>query len=341
MYRLLLILVCTMPVLAWGNAAAPHYTFPGGFQPLVYWEDSSVVQGVHLRHERIHIQLYKNQAVVYGRYVFAGKGLAGRKLRLGYPVYDAFEDNFDHYPNEPKQLRVQVNGQVADTAWVSSEAREAKDGRAVESGWYVWQAAFGSDSLVCEVWFVVNTANALFRHGYEKEQSWAFSYILSSGAVWHLPIGEGTILIKLMDSLTLREVRGLSPAAFKFSVDRQWLRWQFRNLKPTMADNVLLRYEGEAAEQTAFSYEALERHYAQVQTMADQTPVAGWQPVKFDKHSLREVQPNLADRAGIAGLTVLFVLILYSPIWVPVLLVLLGLLWWYRRKKRKARQQQG
>jgi cbb3-type cytochrome oxidase subunit 3 len=339
MCRLLLILVYTMPLLAWGNAAAPHYTFPGGFQPLVFWQDSSLVQGVHLSKEQIHIQLFKNQAIVYGRYVFAGKGLAGRKLRLGYPVYESLGYNFDHYPNEPKQLRVQVNGQAVDTTWVSADDRLAKYGHALESGWYVWPATFGSDSLVCEVWFVVNTANALFRRGYEREQSWAFAYILSSGGVWHQPIGEGTILIKLMDSLTLRDVRGLSPAAFKFSVDRQWLRWQFRNLKPTMADNVLLRYNGEAAEQTAFSYDALEQHYAQLQSMAAQLPEAGWQPVKFDTHSLREVQPNLADRAGTAGLSIVFVLILYSPIWVPVLLVLLGLLWWYRRKKRKARQQ--
>jgi hypothetical protein len=337
MRHTLLHILLWMPAILWGNAAAPHFSFPGGHSTLLYSQDSLLVRSIRLRHERILIHVYKQHAVVYGRYVFAKGDAQPMSLTLGYPVFDPLEPDikqghgmYDSYPDRPTHLQVRVNGQLMDTSLIHTPEGHNADTRSSIRQWYIWPARFETDSLVCEVFFVVNTDQAMFRHGYSKQKDRGFSYILSSGAVWQRPIDQGEVYIKLCDGLDLSDLKGMHPEGFYFSVDKQWLRWQFSHLKPDWTHNVLVRYAARGGKST-FPAAQPEGAYLTLSNDLPHIPRAGWR--KLDEsitRNLREVTPSVAGRMVETG----FVLFIYAPVWVPTLLILLVAWWWYKRKRR-------
>ncbi|MBX3103181.1 MAG: hypothetical protein KF690_11785 [Bacteroidetes bacterium] len=325
-----------------GNAAAPHYRFPGGHTALVYAQDSTLVRQVHLRQERILVQVYRDYAVVYGRYVFAKTDARPAAFTLGYPVFNELKPNYrqgapmyDEYPDEPLHLRAWVNGRRVDTGYVEVPQPEPHlRAQGYVRYWYTWPAHFTSDSLVCEVFFMVRTADAHFRHGYASEHGGGFCYILSSGAVWQRPITRGEILIKLMDGLTLEDVRGLHPARFHYSVDKQWFRWQFADKVPQWDDNILLRYHSASNNQPVPDIDSL---YARIKGSEAHIPGAGWRPLPTSKSEIRAVHAPVKQQAVIYVIDLLFLAGIYAPLWLPLLIGLIIALWWYRRRKRRAR----
>lgn len=93
------------------------------------------------------------------------------------------------------------------------------------------------------VYFIVNTNNTIFREGYNIETNNGFVYLLETGATWKQPIVEGEIRIKLMDDLSLNDIKGLSPdSIFKSNVKTGIFLTQFKNLSPTTDNNIVITY---------------------------------------------------------------------------------------------------
>lgn len=326
--RPLLLLLLLLPTLVWANAAAPHYRFPSGQAVLLYGADSALASQVYLRSERILIRVYPGYAVVYGRYVFAKGDAQPATLTLGYPVYGELRNNlkqgaemYEEYRDTPQHLRAYVNGMRMQTGETPADSVRKK--RPGQPYWIVWPAKFESDTIVCEVYFLIDTHDGYFRHGYRKEKGHALGYLLHSGAVWLRPIKKGEIYLHLMEGLGTEHLKGLNPNAF--SHNGGWLRWTFSNLKPMWHHNVLLRYEGEE-QPLPKNPEGLYREIAR-----DRPPTAGsWE--RYYNGDLHKVEDNAYE----FGVTAVILLIVVLPIALLVLLLWLGYRLWrrYMRPRR-------
>lgn len=235
-------------VNASANTAQPGIFRAGGTTQfmLLYPGDSIGFRKVQMVDEKIAVQLYRGFAVVKGTYKMYNPTDVLLTLKVGYPVNSqvrglgrgstATEIFFDQL----YALKSYSNGKENMLIKAPIDSLQPMD----DNNWYVWVDTFKpKDTTTISVYFIVNTNNAEIIQGYRNSQSNAFIYLLETGATWKQPILSGEVKIELMDELTIKDIKGLTPTSL-FNVDagRNILVYKFTNLSPTFDDNVALVY---------------------------------------------------------------------------------------------------
>ncbi len=169
-------------------------------------------------------------------------------IKVGYPLNSSFhsETEFSHHLTEIRfdslyGLKAYRNGAMVP---ILSEAIDNPDTGWENENWYVWNNTFEpSDTTLITVYFIVNTNNTIIRKGYNKDHNNGFIYLLETGATWKQPIIEGEIRIKIMDGLSLADIKGLSPdSLFISDVKTGILITRFQDISPTAKNNIIITY---------------------------------------------------------------------------------------------------
>ena len=250
MYKLIFIILFSFPIHILGNAAQPGFWGAGGTGTfsLLFPEDSLQYKKIQMVKENISVQLYRGYAVVRGKYWMYNATSESVTIKVGYPLNSSFnsETEFSHHLTEIRfdslyGLKAYANGEAVN---ILSEFMNTPGSEWESKNWYVWNNTFASyDTTLITVYFIVNTNNTIIRKGYNKDHNNGFIYLLETGATWKQPIVEGEIRIKLMNGLSLANIKGLSPDSI-FVIDSKTgtLLTRFQNLSPTAKNNIIITY---------------------------------------------------------------------------------------------------
>ena len=239
------------PQIIFANASQPGIWNAGGtIFTMLYPEDSLTFKKVQMQEERIYIQLYKGYSVVKGTYLFRNTTQEPLRFKMGYPV------NGIYYGGENDQNTVTLDSLSrfnikAKGDWLpllkETHSKLKNDYHNLvpfNDNWMVWQMAFEpGESQTVEVYFIVNTNEARIQKGYNIEQRNAFIYLLESGSVWHQPIEKGHFYVQLMNGLTTKNIKGISPGfGFQFNEMNHLFAGTRTNFLPTPKDNLIITY---------------------------------------------------------------------------------------------------
>lgn len=249
MYKLFVVLIFFFQINILPNAAQPGFWSAGGTGTfsLLFPEDSLQYKKIQMVKEVVSIQLYRGYAVVKGEYWMHNTSPDSITIKVGYPINSSFNSNYSyHYLTEIKfdslyGLRAYRNQQKVE---ILSESIKNPDAGWASENWYVWNNTFTpSDTTLITVYFIVNTNNTIIRKGYSKNQNNGFIYLLETGATWKQPIVEGEVRIRLMEGLSLKDIKGLSPdSIFTVHAKEGILIAKFQSLSPTFKDNIVIAY---------------------------------------------------------------------------------------------------
>jgi hypothetical protein len=244
-----MIFVC-FPFYLFPNAAQPGFWNAGGTGTfsLLYPEDSLHYKNIQMIKELVSIQLYKGYAVVKGEYWMFNTTSDTVKIKVGYPINSNFSrTNFpDRYLIDIRFDSLYGLRAFRNDERVNFLRETVKNPNAhwENDNWYVWNNIFTPfDTTLITVYFIVNTNNTIIREGYNKDTNNGFIYLLETGATWKQPIVKGEIRIKLMDGVTIDDIKGVSPGSIlKINIEAGILLTQFRNLSPTPENNIIITY---------------------------------------------------------------------------------------------------
>lgn len=241
-------------VIALSNAAQPGIRNAGGMGgfTLLFPKDSIHYQKIQMQKERVSIQLYKGFAVVKGEYWMYNHSDEIISMQSGYPInanYSTYKDGYDLteiWFDTLYQIKVKVDGVPTSTQFNSFQEEDYSNHieQYNNNEWHTWETSYKANGTTrLEVYFILETNDANIRQGYNGKDYNSFIYVLETGATWKPPIGEGTVLVELMDGLNVKDIEGISPFNI-FSVDKEKNRllYQFENLEPTREDNIAITY---------------------------------------------------------------------------------------------------
>lgn len=329
--RILLLLSClALPISVYSNAAQPGIWSAGGAGTffLYYPEDSAAFQQVQMVQELVKIHLYPGFAVVKGVYQMHNPTGESVSMRVGYPVnssYDASDNGWlrEIHFSDLYNLRVRVRGKPVEYQKVTDM-----------SDWYVWESTFlPGDITTLEVDFIVPTNGARVLEGYSSRDVNAFIYLVESGATWKQPIGKGTIMVQMMDGLTLDDVRGVGPPEYFLANDSLRLMvWSFEDLSPTGDDNPIITY-GKTLENFDFSavLAKSDDYYRAIDQLNSREVMnLSLEPRDFGNPF------DAGVSAGAVAVGAMFFLAVYGiPILLALVAVVVGILLYRRWKKNK------
>ena len=338
---LLILFISSFAIQLFANVAQPGVRNAGGMGDftLLFPDDSLGYKKIQMQKERISIQLYRGFAVVKGEYWMLNTTDEMISIRAGYPLnasYNTRKNSSDLTQvqfDKLYQIKVLIDGQLTEIRQSPIESNQPNldsYSNADEDNWYVWTTEFKPGDLTkIEVYFIVNTNDANVSLGYSKEYYNAFMYVLETGASWKPPIGEGTVMIQLMDGLKQQDIEGASPdSIFGFDVANQTLLYQFTDLEPTFENNIVITYS-EKIEDFDFAgiVEKSESYFSEVNKLSSQAiNQASFEEVKFD---------SPFEISEINGVSVIFSLIVFG---IPTLLILGIIFIIYKVVKRNRKQ---
>lgn len=231
------------------NSAQPGLWSAGGTSTfsLLFPEDSAHFKKMQMVKELVTIKLYDGFAVIKGSYWMYNSTSETIKIKTGYPINSMFDSEKNHrltevHFDELYQLQVFSNG--LSTKLLKKPIDHYSDPYTVHN-WYVWENEFAAmDTTLVQVYFMVNTQNAILRQGYAKEKMNGFIYLLESGSTWKQPIVNGQIQIQLDEKISFDYIRGISPdSIFKWNATNRLFITSFTNLSPTPENNIVLTYK--------------------------------------------------------------------------------------------------
>lgn len=280
-------------------------------------------KSIQMREELVVAIVRPGYAIVKGKYHLLNHSADTLHIRTGYPVnasyrgagqssFDATEILFD----DLFALKVRVNGGDKTLS-----RNTLKDENMADQDWYVWETTYLPNSeTVVEVYFLVNTNEAIVRHGYAKDERNAFMYVLETGAHWKPPIEKGEVRVR-MEGVEMDEIAGVSPdSVLHWSAATSMLRFTFTNLVPTPEDNIIVTY-GEKLKDFDFGavVKEKEKHFADVEKLASATVGNDFVQEKFgdpfEVHSISGVAIAFWVFIGVV------LLLLAGVIWLIVYLV--------------------
>ena len=243
-------MLISFPLYILPNAAQPGFWGAGGTGSfsLLYPADSLQYKKIQMVKEIVSIQLYKGYAVVKGEYWMYNATSDSVTIKVGYPLNSSFnsKDSYAHYLTEIRfdslyGLKAYRNGEAVT---ILSETINNPDAGWANKNWYVWDNTFTpSDTTLITVYFIVNTNSTIIRKGYNKDHNNGFVYLLETGATWKQPIVDGEMRIKLMNGLSIGDIKGLSPDSLFISDSKTGtLLTRFQNLSPTAKNNIIITY---------------------------------------------------------------------------------------------------
>jgi hypothetical protein len=313
-------IACTQP--AFGNAAMPSINNVGtgnSFTPF-FPEDSKLGKQIAMRSELVKVNLYPGFGVVKGEYHMFNTTTKPITIKVGYPnngsfINDQIDDRGEGYSskigrvffNELEALKVLVDGRSVTTNMLKQDG----------TNWHVWSMQFAPQTKTdITVYYTIDTHASKIKRGYSSSTNNGFAYILESGKLWKDKIQRGTIFIKLNDGLTDRDLLGVVPRkTLKYNQTDNYLIYRFADLEPDNSSNILINYHnktssnfnfGEQKAKAASYYQQIDNLVVPEKEPADTTIV--------DKDDF--------NVSGLEGMLVgmLMILVLSSPLWVPVLL---------------------
>lgn len=324
------------------NAAMPGFWAVGGsgaFTP-IFAQDSIHIGKVQMQSEQISILLYRGFAVVKGEYYMKNLSQDSIKMQTGYPVNGSLENEtvYSIHFNELHHLKVFENTKELKATQLRADTSKAiiTQPPTLDNvyNWYVWQGNYAPNTLTkITVYFMVNTNQAHLREGYSRDNHNGFTYILESGKAWGGKIEKGQIRIQLSEELVLEDIKGILPRkAFKADAKSKRIVWDFENLEPESAQNVLIRYTEadnnfdfeKVAQQSKKYYEALDQLSKK---NIDSNAFQAFDPHDFEVHDWKS-----------GGF---FYLLMFLAIFgMPLAIIILGILtiWYFvfKKKKKKA-----
>ncbi|MFZ1085492.1 MAG: hypothetical protein WAN35_11040 [Terracidiphilus sp.] len=243
---LALFIVAIQPLYAnWGGGTGGSFA-TGTFKPI----GTSQVEMVK---EDLHIRLYRDRAKVEIDYLLHNTGDA-IGVKAGFPslcVYDADDKN----KPDIEDYLISADGKSIPFTWENGNPAPF---RSYYRKKYLDMMTLGedpSDILMME-WLVstvhFNRGETRRIHvsyesiynsgdgGYSVDSDYLddlFTYLLSTGAAWKGPIQEGRVTIQ---AVTVNAAKLIITPRGRFQPTKEGFVWEFHNLKPTMADNIVV-----------------------------------------------------------------------------------------------------
>ena len=102
--------------------------------------------------------------------------------------------------------------------------------------WYVWDVSF-KENETRKIMVSYELPSGLAG----KNAFRYFKYILNTGAGWYKDIGKADIIINLK-GIEFKNIDKLSPNNYTFDEKNNQISWHFKNIEPTINDDVYLQY---------------------------------------------------------------------------------------------------
>lgn len=210
-----------------------------GFEP-------AATDKVRILDEQLDIALGPEEATVEVRYLMRNESGTKAKVRFGFPVEESFDrDDFGAKPQpgwkEPRNCRdyqVTVAGKPIKAKF-EPEPPGNRDLRfSGLAGWLVSEATFaaGTEVPVRISYRSAYPQSAVSVSDDERRSGRLFSYRLSTGACWAGTIARGRVVVTAAGA-DPAEVRVLKPVN-RFRKDGARWVWDFKDLEPTLADDL-------------------------------------------------------------------------------------------------------
>lgn len=254
------------PIYAnWGGEAGGSVA-TGSFKPIGTGQ-------VEMLKENLVIRLYRDRAKVEVDYVLHNTGDA-TDVKAGFPSLGVKIEDEKH--REIEDYSIFADGKSVpfhrengnSTPFKSLYGKDFLDN--VTNGedvpnirlleWLVSTVHFDSDETK-QIQIKYESLYAYSDGGFSDDSAFlddVFTYLLSTGAAWKGPIHEGRVTIQAM---TVNADKIIVSPQGRFQQTKEGLVWEFHDLKPTMADNIVVNlnnhfstiadYENRSAESTS------------------------------------------------------------------------------------------
>ena len=272
--HLLLFLVCCTHV--WANGGGYHrgVDFTGAVAPF----SPKGTEKVQIIDEKLDIVLKHKYAEVSVRYLMRNDGNWPAKVTFGFPVEDVVDDWMGYDSDQSnkkakshsdycKNYQVTINGNPVKHKYLHEPFASGKikpfagseQFKGIE-GWMVSTMKVpAKKNIIVEIHYrSIYDRNFSYVSEDSISEPWTFKYRLSTGGVWKGPIQKGVVTVKI-ENVNPKHVRIVKPAnRFKRNGDT-WV-WEFNNLEPTLADDILIhtrpgeqRYAYQGADNSSYA----------------------------------------------------------------------------------------
>jgi len=204
-----------------------------GFEP-------SGTEHIRILDEQLDVRLGPEEAEVEVRYLMRNESDKPMSIRFGFPVEESMGDVQPAHHEEPKYCRDYAVTAAGKPLKVSFKREtEKKDARFKHlHGWLVSTMRFrgGEEKPVTICFRSVYPESNQFVSQNDYLSAKVFRYRLSTGACWAGSIRNGRIVIrpKGIDPAELRIIKPVN----RFKKDGEAWVWEFKNLEPTLADDL-------------------------------------------------------------------------------------------------------
>lgn len=263
MHSTRVVLVAGVAALLWAPSALANgggYAFGVKFTGTLAPFQASGTEHVQIVDEKLDIALRRTDAAVAVRYTMRNLTSKPVTVQFGFPVEAQWEDNGIDDSEEPAKGRPegfaravqQLKGYAvtADGQPVASklEVEPFATGKIPPfpgsealknvAGWMVSTVELPADkTITLEIRYSADyLGDSTFVSDDTTASPLSFVYRLSTGAIWNGPIASGTVTIRT-DGIPWQEVEIEAPAG-RFSRTTDGWSWSFKNLKPTLADDI-------------------------------------------------------------------------------------------------------
>lgn len=327
------VLMISLQFKVQANAGMPGFWEVGaGVNFIPFFAKDSVHLGkIQMKRELVTVMLYPGFAVVKGEYYMQNLSEEAITMTTGYPINTAFMNKaaYSVHMSDLYGLQVKVDGKAVTVKRASSANVEAYRQKALDytDNWYIWEASFAPKKITkLTVYFLVNTNDAQLREGYNADYHNGFSYLLESGKAWAKNIEQGRIYLHLMDKLKVRAIKGIYPFNIFKTDGQQQLVYDFANLEPNEANNIVVRYSQKSDN---FDFDLIRKntaaYYKKIDGLkGDQLNPEQWKTVKATDFKIHSKN---------GGLLLFFPLLMAYLI--PILIVVFAVVMWWRYKRRK------
>lgn len=331
------IVLCIGVLFAWhtvfSNVAMPGFWGNGSgsnFFPLVA-ADSAQVGKIQMRSEEITVLLYPGFAVVKGVYRMYNHTSDTISITTGYPINGSISNDEVYAVSVSDLFALKV---LIDNTEVPVKREDDNNNIAADdmlegaNNWYVWQTAFPPQAITTiQVYFMVNTSNAVLRKGYGKKKGNAFTYILESGRAWRDSIDSGNIRVFFKGGLRTADLIGIYPRAV-FSGNDTFIHYHFEKLEPAATNNIILWHKAKSG---ALDFEKqlslADDYYALADRILPPSPAAGFKVI--DAYNFR------VSNFGAMAIGALFTLTIIGPLLAGIIILAVIIFLVLRYFKRK------
>lgn len=208
---------------------------------------------IQMDKEEVFIQVYRDYAVVKGRYWM--KNLSDRDVKLvaGYPsrALSPGDNKYALDANDIEHFKVVVNGRAKKTWSVEDQS------------WLYWDEYFPANTTtLVEVYFTHRTQG----YGFVEDSATnstryikhIASYVLETGATWGHPINEATILLQLQDDVETKDIAYFTKKDFVGYDDKQkTFTYKKAKFDASKKDNIEIAFMEETQNSTLAENESL------------------------------------------------------------------------------------